>query len=300
MQKFGKMQFTTSLLILLIQSQKALCLRSMPSPLSRRFGYSRVLLKQYQHTLRWQSSTPDNNEVNGANGDSLSPLDSIEPSPAGKEEAAAQNEEGETDLFDFFDPRVSPHMYPDGIPDAPPQELSEPAISADIMDIPKINAAASTTRKVERVGILIIDHGSRREASNEHLEKLAVAYQESNRCPPHFLVGAAHMEIARPSIEDGLNDLIAKGASRIVCHPYFLSPGKHATEDVPALIAEATLRIARPDVTIITTNSIGSNVDIMVNAIGNVVEHAVKNDLKNENDGLGFFGDVMRMMEEQQ
>ena len=48
------------------------------------------------------------------------------------------------------------------------------------------------------------------------------------------------MELSAPSILDALRDvLVSDGVTEVVCVPYFLSPGRHATEDVPNLIAEA-------------------------------------------------------------
>ncbi len=48
------------------------------------------------------------------------------------------------------------------------------------------------------------------------------------------------MELSAPSILDALRDmLLSDGVTEVVCVPYFLSPGRHAMEDVPNLIAEA-------------------------------------------------------------
>ena len=97
--------------------------------------------------------------------------------------------------------------------------------------------------------ILLVDHGSRREASNRRLEQLAAELRvRSGR-----LVEPAHMEIAEPTITQGLERLVEQGATRVVVVPYFLSPGRHSMEDVPRLAAEAAaahpglaLRVAPP------------------------------------------------------
>ena len=67
---------------------------------------------------------------------------------------------------------------------------------------------------VEKIGVLLIDHGSKKTESNASLQILAEKYQESSMCPPHVIVGAAHMEIAPPSIEEGMRSLIDNGASK--------------------------------------------------------------------------------------
>lgn len=59
---------------------------------------------------------------------------------------------------------------------------------------------------------------------------------------PGVLVTAAHMEIAPPSIAEGVDRLVAAGATEIVALLYFLSDGRHSQEDVPHLLAEAVAR----------------------------------------------------------
>ncbi|KAK9799765.1 hypothetical protein WJX73_001818 [Symbiochloris irregularis] len=52
-------------------------------------------------------------------------------------------------------------------------------------------------------------------------------------------VRIAHMELASPSIGDAVSDLAQSGYREIVIAPYFLSNGRHITQDIPALVAEA-------------------------------------------------------------
>lgn len=87
--------------------------------------------------------------------------------------------------------------------------------------------------------ILIVDHGSRREAANASLAVLARSVADA---ADFDLVQHAHMEIAEPSIAQAFDELSRAGATEIVVLPYFLAPGKHATEDIPELCAEAGAR----------------------------------------------------------
>ena len=89
------------------------------------------------------------------------------------------------------------------------------------------------------IGLLLIDHGSRRAASNVQLEDMAARVAARR---PGLPVTAAHMEIAPPSIADGVDRLVAQGATEIVGLLYFLSDGRHSQEDVPHLLAEAVAR----------------------------------------------------------
>lgn len=107
------------------------------------------------------------------------------------------------------------------------------------------------------------------------------------------------MELASPSIADGIEDLVALGVGRIICHPYFLSPGRHSTEDVPRLIDEAVNTLDMKGVKVITTDPIGTHLNVMVNAIGDLVEEEIRVGFDRDMGlGLGMFGDIQRMMEE--
>jgi sirohydrochlorin ferrochelatase len=88
-----------------------------------------------------------------------------------------------------------------------------------------------------RRAILIIDHGSRRAAANARLDDVAAMVRE--RAGEDFFVQAAHMELAEPSIAQGFAACVDAGAEEVVAVPYFLAPGRHAKEDIPALVAAA-------------------------------------------------------------
>jgi sirohydrochlorin ferrochelatase len=63
------------------------------------------------------------------------------------------------------------------------------------------------------------------------------------------------MELEEPSIKTAFKKCVENGAMKIVCHPYFLSNGKHVQEDIPSL-----LRIAAadyPDVSFTITEPLG-------------------------------------------
>ena len=42
-----------------------------------------------------------------------------------------------------------------------------------------------------------------------------------------------------PTIADGVAWCMTRGATRLIAHPYMLSPGRHATQDIPRLVAES-------------------------------------------------------------
>jgi sirohydrochlorin ferrochelatase len=88
----------------------------------------------------------------------------------------------------------------------------------------------------ETTAIVIVDHGSKRDAANAQLDRVVERFRETSGA---VIVEPAHMELAAPSIADAIDACVAQGASDIVVHPYFLAPGRHSTEDIPRMVAEA-------------------------------------------------------------
>lgn len=85
-------------------------------------------------------------------------------------------------------------------------------------------------------GVIVVDHGSRVEQSNQALERIAKSFQSTIE---HTIVEPAHMELAHPSIQDAVDLCVSQGARRIVMVPFFLLPGRHWKQDIPQLTAEA-------------------------------------------------------------
>jgi sirohydrochlorin ferrochelatase len=89
-----------------------------------------------------------------------------------------------------------------------------------------------------RTGIIIVDHGSRREESNRMLEEIASLFAK-RFAEKYEIVEPAHMEIAEPSIATAYGKCVQRGAKRVVVCPFFLGPGKHWTQDIPRLASDA-------------------------------------------------------------
>lgn len=166
-----------------------------------------------------------------------------------------------------FDPTLSPHSYPNGI-------------AAGVVEAGNIDHR-------KKLGILLIDHGSKREASNEHLHNIAKIFEDNSKSSNYnVVVRGAHMEIATPSILTSLRNLIAVDrVTKVVCVPYFLSPGRHATIDVPNLIAEAKALLDEEGVMtsggserieVIVSDALGTHTDSMLGAVGTLVDMALK------------------------
>ncbi|GFH61430.1 hypothetical protein CTEN210_17906 [Chaetoceros tenuissimus] len=210
--------------------------------------------------------------------------------------------EGKEEPAEFFDPLLSPHAYPKGTKAGP-------------------IASSEKQSKKQQVGILLIDHGSKRATSNARLDTLCEMYQKSPSTPSHYTIKAAHMEIAEPSIKQQIEAFYQEGVTKIVCHPYFLSPGRHVLEDIPELIEEAEIYMKEKygknndtyKMEVIMTEAVGSKLDLMIGLIGQMVTEVLGEEDKDQyyesgfvpkdkSDPMalgGFFGEVQRMLDEQ-
>lgn len=103
-----------------------------------------------------------------------------------------------------------------------------------------------------RVGVVVVDHGSRRAESNDLLLEVVAMFRRVSGLP---IVEPAHMELADPTIAAAFDACVAQGATTVVVFPYFLSPGRHWSLDIPALSQAAAKR--RPGVRLIVTSPLG-------------------------------------------
>ena len=113
--------------------------------------------------------------------------------------------------------------------------------------------------------LILIDHGSRREEARRHLEELAERIRER---APELLVRIAHMELAEPTLEQAVGDCASSGARTILVHPFFLVPGRHLTEDIPALVRAAAARFPETDIRVTTaTGSLPGLEELILSAL---------------------------------
>ncbi len=87
---------------------------------------------------------------------------------------------------------------------------------------------------------IVFAHGSRVEAANQAVRDIAARMAASGE----HIVEAAFLELGEPDLAGAAARLAARGVSRIVVIPYFLTLGTHLQRDLPRLVARAgaTLR----------------------------------------------------------
>ena len=107
--------------------------------------------------------------------------------------------------------------------------------------------------------LLLIAHGSRRQASNEEIRTLTERLAD-HRDHEFSIVEYAFLEIAEPSIADGVTSCVAKGAKAVTVLPYFLSAGRHVATDIPEELQKS--QIQHPNVKIKIAPYLGSAEEI--------------------------------------
>ena len=80
--------------------------------------------------------------------------------------------------------------------------------------------------------LMLIAHGSRKPSANQEIEQLAGRIRELD-AGAYDGVEIAFLEIAEPSIHEGISRCIEQGAEEIVVVPYFLASGNHVSRDIP-------------------------------------------------------------------
>ena len=86
--------------------------------------------------------------------------------------------------------------------------------------------------------LLIIAHGSRRLSSNDEVRALTELIK-TRVTDTYDSIHCAFLELAEPSIPQGIQLCVNDGANEVVVMPYFLSAGRHVSEDIPTEVSDA-------------------------------------------------------------
>jgi sirohydrochlorin ferrochelatase len=84
--------------------------------------------------------------------------------------------------------------------------------------------------------LLIVDHGSKRPEAAAFLEDMAARVATAK---PDWQVRTAHLEVCPPDIGEAIDACVHEGAREVVIQPFFLLPGRHTREDIPAIARAA-------------------------------------------------------------
>lgn len=103
--------------------------------------------------------------------------------------------------------------------------------------------------------LLLVSHGSRRQQSNEEVNRLCEKLR--GRMDGAFdVIHSVFLEIASPSIPEGIKRCVDEGSNSVTVLPYFLAAGRHVSEDIPSIVGDAQKDF--PDVSFSITSHIGA------------------------------------------
>ncbi|WEG15842.1 sirohydrochlorin chelatase [Alkalihalophilus pseudofirmus] len=88
--------------------------------------------------------------------------------------------------------------------------------------------------------ILLVGHGSRDPEGNEQVKRMIE--ELSTKLDPGLLIETCYLEFAKPTIEQGIQTCVEKGASSVFIIPLMLLAAGHSKIHIPAAIDEAKER----------------------------------------------------------
>lgn len=84
--------------------------------------------------------------------------------------------------------------------------------------------------------VLLVSHGSRSAKTKEEVAELVGRLKAQTGIP---IFEFAFLEIEPPSIPDGIDSCIAKGATEVIVLLNFLNSGRHVNNDIPEIVRES-------------------------------------------------------------
>lgn len=106
--------------------------------------------------------------------------------------------------------------------------------------------------------VLFVSHGSRFPKAEEEVRGFVEELKRRSGIP---IFEYAFLDIAHPSVPEGVDACVRKGAAEIVILLNFLNTGRHVDEDVPYIVDEA--RAKHPGVIFRITKPIGQHDQIV-------------------------------------
>jgi sirohydrochlorin cobaltochelatase len=106
--------------------------------------------------------------------------------------------------------------------------------------------------------IILFGHGSRDPLWRHPMEAVAARVQALD---PTVLVRCAYLELDTPRLPECAGDLVAAGARQFTILPMFLGAGRHAREDLPALVT--ALRRSHPAASFDLKPAVGENPQLL-------------------------------------
>jgi sirohydrochlorin ferrochelatase len=102
--------------------------------------------------------------------------------------------------------------------------------------------------------VLLVSHGSKAPKARQEVDALAARLSAKLKSP---VFEYAFLEVDKPSIPEGLEACVRRGATEITLILNFLNSGRHVLEHVPQIVAE--FRATHPSIICRLTPCVGSH-----------------------------------------
>ena len=126
-------------------------------------------------------------------------------------------------------------------------------------------------------GVIVLAHGSKVRTGNEGLFKIVEMLRAMGKWD---MVEAGFLQLAKPGLTEVVEDLIGRGAKRVVVMPLLLFSGNHVLKDIPEEIDNERKKF--PEVEFCYAKNIGADERIAMIATDrieeavNQVQHAIE------------------------
>ena len=114
------------------------------------------------------------------------------------------------------------------------------------------------TTSSHRQAIVLFAHGSRDPLWHKPMEAVAERIRQQSDT---VTVACAYLELSQPDLPDTVARLAADGTRHVTIVPMFLGVGRHAREDLPALVVQ--LRAQYPAVQFHLQAAVGEDVRLL-------------------------------------
>ncbi len=123
-----------------------------------------------------------------------------------------------------------------------------------------------------KTGVIVLAHGSKVRSGNEGLFKIVDILRGMGKWD---MVEAGFLQLAKPGLKEVVEDIVGRGAKRVVVMPLLLFSGNHVLKDIPEEIDNERKKF--PDVDFCYAKNIGPDeriAQIVNDRIEEAVSHA--------------------------
>ncbi len=123
-----------------------------------------------------------------------------------------------------------------------------------------------------KTGVIVLAHGSKVRSGNEGLFKIVDILRGMEKWD---MVEAGFLQLAKPGLKEVVEDIVGRGAKRVVVMPLLLFSGNHVLKDIPEEIDNERKKF--PDVDFCYAKNIGPDeriAQIVNDRIEEAVSHA--------------------------